>query len=47
MENFKETLSDLWPELEKLIALDSEKQLEAQTALGKTERLLSSKSYGD
>lgn len=33
---------DLWPEIEKLIDLDSEKQLEAEAALGKTERLLSS-----
>ncbi len=32
--------ADLWPEIERLIDLASEKQLEAENALGKTEQLL-------
>lgn len=33
---------DFWPEIEKFIELASEKQMEADAALGETERLLSS-----
>lgn len=41
-KNMGGQLADFWPEIEKLIELDSEKQLEADAALGETERLLSS-----
>ena len=42
LKNMGGQLADFWPEIEKLIELDSAKQLEAEAALGETERLIGS-----
>lgn len=47
LEGAGDMLADLWPAIEKLIVLDFEKQIEADKALGKTERLLSSEQHAD
>lgn len=46
MRDAGEMIPDIWPEIEKLVELDSEKQIEADKALGKTERLLGSQASG-